>query len=68
MMDDEESLKKPIESLTDEEIELLAEKFGVDIRNNPQLKNVLCEFAVTRERIEEIEKIAKRKLENEGKD
>lgn len=53
---------KDLASLTDEERRLLDEKFGIDLSDTSDLAELKKRFDKTREKIEEIERKAKRKL------
>ena len=62
---------RSVDELTPEEIRELKDKFGIEIKDSVGLKDALDKLRATRERIEEIEKKALKKLKgsedpNEG--
>ena len=53
---------RSVDELTPEEIRELKDKFGIEIKDSVGLKDALDKLRATRERIEEIEKKALKKL------
>ncbi len=64
-------LTRSVDGLTQDEVRELKDKFGIDISEGVDLRDALVKLRATRERIEEIENKALRKLKgsedpNEG--
>ena len=58
------NIKEVLASLTPREAKVLRERFGVELKDNPDLEEIGKQFDITRERIREIERKALAKLRN----
>lgn len=57
-----EATREVLANLTTREAEALRKRFGIDISSDPTLQEIAFQFDVTRERIEQIEEKALKKL------